>query len=189
MQLKKMKTERPYSLTRDDGMYFVTFSVVYWIDVFSRLRYKDIVVESLNYCIAQKGLKIYAWCLMTNHIHLIISAEEGYKLSDILRDFKKYTAAQLIRSIKEEPESRREWMLWLFERAAKKNTRNTHYQFWQQDNHAEELFSNQFMDQKLDYIHQNPVKEGFVSVAEHYPYSSASDYAGEKGLVNVCLIM
>ncbi|MDX2305527.1 MAG: transposase [Microscillaceae bacterium] len=184
-----MKSERPYSITCDDGLYFVTFAVVYWIDVFSRLRYKDIIVDSLNFCTAKKGLEIYAWCLMSNHIHLIIRAEEGYKLSNILRDFKKYTASQIIQSIQSEPESRREWMIWMFERAAKKNARNTHHQFWQQDNHAEELFSNQFMEQKLDYIHQNPVKEGLVALAEQYLYSSARDYTGEQGLVKVSMIM
>ncbi|MGD1839943.1 MAG: transposase [Thermonemataceae bacterium] len=126
-----MKSARPYSIQNDTSLYFVTFAVVYWIDVFSRLHYKDLVVDSLNFCASKKGLTIYAWCLMSNHIHLIISAKEGFQLSDILRDFKKYTASQIIASIQEEPESRREWMLWMFKRAGKKNARNTHHQFWQ----------------------------------------------------------
>jgi putative transposase len=82
-------------------------------------------------------------------------------------------------------ESRREWMIWLFERAAKKNSRNTTHQFWQQDNHAEELFSNTFKDQKLDYIHQNPVVEGWVDEPVHYLYSSARNYQGKSGLLEV----
>jgi len=115
-------SERAYSINNPDGIYFVTFSVVNWIDVFVRQRYKDIIVESLKYCQENKGLEIFGWCLMSSHIHLIIRAKEGYNLSDILRDFKKFTSSRLIKSISDtnEPESRREWMLWMFERAAKK---------------------------------------------------------------------
>jgi putative transposase len=183
-----MPTSKPYSINNPDGIYFVTFATVYWIDVFTRQRYKNIVVESLQYCQANKGLEIFAWCLMTNHIHLIVRAKEGYHLSDILRDFKKYTASAVIKSMQTDVESRREWVLWLFERAAKKNSLNTTHQFWQQDNHPEELLSNAFKDQKLNYIHQNPVVEGWVEAPEHYLYSSAKNYAGEKGLLDVLFL-
>ncbi len=181
---------RPYHMKNPEGMYFVTFSVVFWIDVFIRARYKEIFVESLRFCITNKGLQVHAWCLMTSHVHLIISAEEPEKtqLSDIIRDLKKYTAQQIIREIENGPESRREWLLDKFAFAAKSNSRNTSYQFWQQNNHAEELFSNNFIDQKLQYIHQNPVEDGWVEEPEHYLYSSARDYAGTQGLVPVVLI-
>jgi REP element-mobilizing transposase RayT len=188
-----MTNPKPYSLNNPDSIYFVTFATVYWIDVFTRQRYKNIIVESLQYCQAKKGLEIFAWCLMrnaaqTNHIHLIIRAKEGYNLSDILRDFKKFTASEVIKSMNTEAESRREWVIWLFERAAKKNSRNTTHQFWQQDNHAEELLTNHFKDQKLDYIHKNPVVEGWVEEPEQYIYSSAKNYAGQKGLIEVLFL-
>jgi hypothetical protein len=107
-----------------------------------------------------------------------------------LRDFKKFTSSRLIKSISDtnEPESRREWMLWMFERAAKKNSRNTNYQLWQQNNHAEELFSDKFLHQKLNYIHNNPVVEGIVEEADQYLYSSAKNYQDEKGLIEVIFI-
>jgi putative transposase len=70
-----------------------------------------IIVDSLNYCIVNKGITIYAWCLMTNHLHLVARANEGSKLSDFIRDFKKFTAKKIIEVIKEEPESRKEWLL------------------------------------------------------------------------------
>ena len=184
----KMTNPKPYSLNNPDSIYFVTFATVYWIDVFTRQRYKNIIVESLQYCQAKKGLEIFAWCLMTNHIHLIIRAKEGYNLSDILRDFKKFTASEVIKSMNTEAESRREWVIWLFERAAKKNSRNTTHQFWQQDNHAEELLTNHFKDQKLDYIHKNPVVEGWVEEPEQYIYSSAKNYAGQKGMIEVLFL-
>lgn len=164
--------------------------MVFWLDVFIRARYKEIFVESLKFCIQHKGLQVHAWCLMTSHAHLIISAKEPEKthLSAVLRDLKKYTAQQIIREIESELESRKEWLLDKFSFAAKSNSRNTTYQFWQQDNHAEELVTNKFLDQKLNYIHNNPVKDGWVEEPEHYLYSSARDYADLKGLVPVVLV-
>ncbi|GGK86597.1 transposase [Rufibacter glacialis] len=182
---------RPYHMQNPEGMYFVTFSIVFWIDVFIRARYKEIFVESLRFCIENKGLQVHAWCLMSSHAHLIISAKEPEKtnLSSILRDLKKYTAQQIIREIEESGfESRQEWLLDKFAFAAKSNSRNSQYQFWQQNNHAMELLSIKFIDQKLQYIHDNPVKEGWVEEPEHYLYSSARDYAGTQGLVPVVLI-
>ncbi len=181
---------RPYSFNNPAGIYFVTFTVVFWLDVFVRARYKALFVESLNFCIKNKGLRVHAWCLMSSHAHLIISATnpEQTNLSDIIRDFKKFTAGQIIRDIEAGPESRQEWLLDKFKFAAGKNSRNTTYQFWQQNNHAEELSSNHFQEQKLHYIHQNPVQEGWVAEAHHYLYSSARDYSGLAGLVPIVFI-
>ena len=183
-------TPRPYSFNNPAGIYFVTFSVVFWLDVFVRATYKNLFVESLNFCIKNKGLRVHAWCLMTSHVHLIISAAEPTQvnLSDILRDLKKFTASQIIQEIKTGVESRSEWLLDKFTFAASKNSRNNAYQFWQQDNHAEELLSNTFIDQKLNYIHDNPVKEGWVEEAPHYVYSSARDYSGVTGLVPISFL-
>ncbi|WP_308706270.1 hypothetical protein [Marinoscillum sp. MHG1-6] len=127
---------------------------------------------------------------MSNHIHLIISRKEHVEqLSDIVRDFKKFTSSKIIRSIEENRnESRRNWMLWLFNSAGKKNSNNSNYQFWRQDNHAEQLLSNKFMTQKLDYIHRNPVESRLVEEPEAYLYSSARDYAGQVGLLSISLI-
>ena len=183
--------QRPYQFSNPDGVYFTTFSIINWIDVFTRERYKQEIVQSLNFCQKFKGLEIFAWCLMTNHLHLVIRAKKGCKLSDIVRDFKKYTAARIIKSIQniEEPESRREWMLWMFERAARKNIRNSRYQFWQQNNHAEELYSVKFIQQKIKYIHENPVKEGITEKPWEYLYSSSRDYeANQKGLVEIIFV-
>jgi len=133
---------------------------------------------------------VHAWCLMSSHAHFIISATNPQKtnLSDIIRDFKKFTAGQIIREIEAGPESRQEWLLDKFRFAAGKNSRNTTYQFWRQNNHAEELLTNHFTDQKLAYIHQNPVQEGWVEEAHHYLYSSARDYSGLPGLVPIIFL-
>lgn len=117
-------------------------------------------------------------------MHLIIQAREGYRLSDIIRDFKKFTAKAVLKRIATEPESRREWMLNQFEYAGKKLKRISRYKFWKDDNHAIELETH-MMDARLDYIHNNPVETMIVSEPEHYLFSSAIDYSGQKGLVAV----
>jgi len=174
-----------YKINNPEGIYFITFAVLEWVDVFTRQRYRDIILESLRYCQREKTLIVYAYCIMSNHLHLILASGGKEKLSDILRDFKKYTSSQILKSIQNEPESRRNWILWIFKAAGKKNSNNKNYQFWRQDNHPEELFSNDFKEQKLNYIHQNPVREGIVEVPEQYIYSSARDYAGIKGILEI----
>ena len=123
-----------YRIWEQNGLNYVTLTVVGWIDIFSRQRYRDIVIESLRYCQKEKGLHIMGYVLMSNHLHMIVGTEK-YALSDVLRDFKKFTANQILKSIETETESRREWLLYLFKFYAKHNTDNRHYQFWQQDNH------------------------------------------------------
>ena len=106
--------------------HFITCTVINWIDVFSREQYKEIVIESLKYCIATKGLNLHAWVIMSNHLHLIVSAKGEEKLADIIRDFKKYTSKQIIRAIEESQiESRREWMIYMFKRAGLELQQNT----------------------------------------------------------------
>ncbi len=178
---------RKYKFKDQSAIYFVTFATVYWIDVFTRIQYKDIVVESLNYCIENKGLVVYAWVIMSNHVHLIIGSNDK-ELQAILRDLKKFTAKAIIAAISEnQQESRKEWMLWMMERAGKKNSNNSKYQFWQQHNQPLVLYNAIEFEQKLNYIHENPVKSGFVDNPVAYPYSSAIDYSGNKGLVKIIL--
>ena len=179
-----------YKIRNTAGIHFVTFSVVGWVDVFTREDYRQIFLKNLQYCQEHKELQLHAWCLMSNHAHLIVSAA-NMDTSSILRDFKKFTAKAIIKAIATNPqESRREWMLAIFKRAGKKNSRNTHYQFWQQDNHPKELFSEVFSQQKLNYVHNNPVEAGIVANAAHYLYSSAKDYEEGRcvGLLSVVFL-
>jgi putative transposase len=165
-----------YKFLNPDGMYFITSTVVGWIDVFTREEYRQILLDSFKYCQENKGLEIFAWVLMTNHFHMIARAKQGSKLEHILRDMKKITSRRITKAIIDNPkESRKEWMKYLFERYGKYNPNNTLYQFWQQDNHPIEIWSQDVIKQKLDYIHNNPVKNGFVSEAKDYKYSSAID--------------
>ncbi len=176
-----------YKIIDQGGMYYVSFAVVAWVDVFTRKDYRDIVLESLQHCQKEKGLVVYGWCIMSNHAHLIISANEN-NVSDVLGDFKKFTSKKIIKAIENHPgESRKEWMLKIFKEAGEKNSRNTDYQFWQQDNQPKVIYTPQFATQKLEYIHNNPVDAGIVEKAEEYIYSSARDYYYGKqcGLIKI----
>ncbi len=139
----------------------------------------------MNYCINNKGLVVYAWCLMTNHIHLVAQAREGFRISDIIRDFKKFTSKKIVELIKQPQESRREWMLYRFRFAGKFTRRVKNYKFWQDTNHAVLLDRKDIIDQKIEYIHQNPVRALIVRNPEEYLFSSAGDYCGIKGYVKV----
>ena len=176
---------RAYKFHNPEGLYFITFATVAWVDVFTRRDYKDIVVESLRFCQQEKGLLLYAWVIMSNHVHLIIRARDGFRISDIIRDLNRHTANTIIKAIQQEPESRREWLLAGMAAAAERIKRNEHFKFWRDDNHAVWLESNKFIQQKLSYVHENPVKEQLVAHAEDYVFSSAGDYAGRPGLVKV----
>ncbi|WP_412467288.1 REP-associated tyrosine transposase [Pedobacter sp. KLB.chiD] len=170
------------------GIYFLTFTIVDWVDIFTRLSYKEIIISSLKYCQEKKGLTLYAYCLMTNHIHLIASASGSIKLFEIVRDFKKFTNRAIIEEIYSGNESRKKWLLNKFEFAGRYLTRIEHYKVWQDGYHAVELVSPEFTYQKLNYIHQNPVRAGIVSEAEHYTYSSASNYCDLNGPIDVELL-
>jgi len=168
-----------------DRTYFLTMTVVNWIDVFTRKNHKIALVDSLQYCQEKKGLNIYAWCLMPSHLHLIANTEQGFMLDDVIRDFKKFTSKKIISLIKSEPESRREWMLGRFECAARANKKIREYKFWKDGNHAIEVYSPGVTWQKIDYIHQNPVEELFVASPEDYLFSSARNYAGLDHVLKV----
>lgn len=168
-------------------LYFLTLTVIDWVDIFTRPHYKHIIIDSLKYCQQQKGLELYAWCLMSNHLHLIASAKEGYNLSDVLRDLKKFTSKKIVAAMLEINESRRDWMYNRFEYAGQGDKKIKNFKFWQDGNEAKEIHSNAFLEQKLDYIHQNPVMAEIVDEPKHYRYSSARDYAGVPGLLSVIL--
>ena len=140
---------------------FITITVIDWVDVFIRLNYFKILNNSLNYCIENKGLKVHAYVYMTSHIHLIVSSETG-ELQDIIRDFKKFTSKKLIEAIKENPESRREWLLKKFKFAAKRILRGVNYKFWKDGYHPVLLDTFKKIEQRVNYIHYNPVAARLV---------------------------
>jgi len=171
-------------------LYFVTFTVIHWLDVFIRKEYKDIFLESLRYCQENKGLELCAFIIMSSHVHMIIGRNSDPSLEAIIRDIKKYTASMIIEAIREnEQESRKDWLPGFFQRAGMNNSHNTPYQFWQQHSHPIALSTNAMIDHRLDYIHNNPVTAGIVLSPEDYLYTSTLNYAGlSEKLIDVILI-
>ena len=177
-----------YQIKDQEGLYFITCQVVGWVDVFSRKRYREMILESLKYCTNHKGLIVYAYVIMTNHVHLIVRSGSG-ELSNTVRDFKRFTSNQIMKDIaSNEGESRREWMQIVFEYHAKYNRRSGERQFWTHENHAVDLTSNSMIESRLSYIHGNPVRAGWVEKPEDYLYSSAGSYVGRKGLLEIEMI-
>jgi len=180
---------RNYKFHNPEGLYFVSFAVVDWLDVFTRNEYKNIVLESLKFSQNEKGMEIIAWCIMTNHVHIIFRSINGIKPEILIGDLKRFSSKEIVKAIIENPrESRREYLLEHFSKAADKSSNVKQYQFWRHDNKPIELWSNKVIAQKINYIHQNPVVEGLVFKAEDYVYSSAIDYAGEKGYLENIVI-
>ena len=176
---------RKYKFRDQQHAYFVSFATVHWIDLFTRKVYCERIVESLKFCQQEKGLVLYAWCIMPSHVHVIM-ATKGNPMQDILRDLKSYTSRVLREDIANNAyESRREWLMWMFERAGRRNGNNKSWQLWQQHNHPIELSSNAIIDQKLEYLHYNPVTAGYVESPEHWIFSSARDYYGKIGLLDI----
>ena len=179
---------RKYKFSDQERLYFVSFATINWIDLFIRLEYSEILIDSLKYCQKEKGLEIFAWCIMPSHVHLIIGTNNK-PMQDIMRDFKSFTSRRLREEITIHPsESRREWMMWMMKRAGTKNKNNSDWQLWQQHNQPIELITNEMMDQRLEYLHLNPVKSGFFFEPWHWKYSSAIDYCGGKGLLDISFI-
>ncbi len=176
---------RNYKFHNPGGVYFVSFAVVDWLDVFTRSEYKDILLQSLEFCQREKGMEIFAWCIMTNHVHLVFRSTGDQPPEQILGDFKRFTSRNVIKAIEENPkESRKDFLLAKFKEHGKKSSNTTKHQFWRHDNKPIELWSNKVIDEKINYVHQNPVVEGVVLNPEDYKYSSAADYAGMIGILN-----
>ena len=181
---------RNYKFHNPDGVYFVSFAVVEWLDVFIRNEYKNIILESLQFCQKEKGMEIFAWCVMSNHVHLIFRSKSDQKPELLLGDFKRFTSKAIVKAIIDNPkESRKEFLLEQFLKAGSKSSNVNKYQFWRHDNKPIELWSNKVIDEKINYIHQNPVEKGLVFRAADYLYSSAANYAGEKGILDDVIVV
>ena len=173
--------------------------MVGWLDVFTRNEYKDLFLESLQFYQKNKGLEIHAWCILTNHGHLVFRSINDQKPELLIGDIKRFTSQSIVKSIQENSrdpslkgelakQSRREFLLDFFKKEAEKSSNVKHYQFSRHDNKPIELWSNKVIQQKIDYVHNNPVEEGLVYKPEDYVYSSATNYAGQKGLVDDVIV-
>lgn len=176
---------KKYKFTDNDKIYFVTFTISKWIDLFIRDEYREIMIDSIRYCQDKKDLELYGWCIMTSHVHLIVGTT-GNPLQNIMRDLKRHTSEKLHEAIIKHPgESRKEWLLEEMKNSATEQGKTVKFQLWQPESHPVILINNKMAHQKLEYIHYNPVIAGFVIKPEDWKYSSAIDYYGGKGLLEI----
>ena len=173
-----------------DACYFLTFNIVDKIDLFVRPAYKQVIADSLNHFIYTQGLHLYAWCLMSSHLHLVLRTRDGAAPAYFERDFKKLTTPSLLKTIEVEMDLRREWMFRRFEEYGMSLRRLEKYHLWQNCSSPLRIENDQprlLMD-RIAHIHENPVREGIVDQPESYLFSSARDYAGIRGLVAVKVV-
>ncbi|HVU55101.1 MAG TPA: transposase [Puia sp.] len=173
-----------------EACYFLTLNVVDRIDVFTRPAYKQVVADALNHFVDLGQITIYAWCLMTHHLHLLVRTPEGYSPAWFERDFKKYTTPEILKAIDVEMDLRKDWMVQRFEDFGKTLKRIEKLHLWQNCSSPLHIDSGQpeLLISRIDHIHENPVRERIVDLPEAYLYSSARDYIGGKGLVKVKVV-
>ena len=153
--------------------YFSTCTIVEWLCVFKEEKYFQIIVESLNYCREKKGLFLLGLVIMLNHIHLITSNRDETNLSDIMRDFKRYTSTKIAAELEEDNEK---LFLYVFRKAAERQGKKSKYKIWKDDFHPEALYSQKWFNQKMNYLHANPERKGLVIKPEDWKYSSARNW-------------
>ncbi len=177
-----------YKINKGNEAYFVTFTTVGWIKILEEDSFKQLITDNIKFYQINKGLVVHAYCIMPNHVHMIIRASDPYSVSDILRDLKKFTSRAIIRKLEDEKSEGYKGILNHFREAGGHLKRIQKFKVWQDGNRAMILYSNMFLMQKLNYIHNNPVKSGFCFLPWEYKYSSAMDYTGQAGLVEVDLL-
>ncbi len=158
-----------------DLAYFITFTTVGWIDVFTRKELADILIEKLKTAQKKHHVAIYSYVIMSSHLHLIAQKKDQSLLSEWIRDFKSTAAKDIVKAIRTETyESRKSWLDYLFKYFAKFSKQNAEYMFWQKTNKPIEVYSPDIFYQKMDYIHNNPVAANIVTDPSYYYYSSAN---------------
>lgn len=172
-----------YRWTEEHAPYFLTMTIVEWIPIFTKQKYFDVLIDSLKFCQKNKGLKIHAYVMLDNHVHVVASGE---RLADTIRDFKSFTAGKVIEVLKKD---KRAWMLKELAFYKKRHKQDSEHQVWQEGSHPQAITVDGMLSQKIDYIHCNPVKRGLVREPEHWVYSSALDYSdnysGDNGLIEI----
>jgi putative transposase len=163
-----------YKFVEKEGLYFITSTIVEWIPVFTSRTYFEIVINALQYCMANMDLNLYAYVILDNHFHLVAFAPE---FSRMIASLRKFTARKIIDQLNIDKK------VWLLNQLAfyKKTYKvESDHQIWQEGVHPELIQNPGMFLQKIDYIHKNPVKRGLVDVPEHWRYSSARNYSSNE---------
>jgi REP element-mobilizing transposase RayT len=168
-----------YKILESEPPYFITCTTVAWIPIFTRKPYFDILLSTLNFSRQNKGMKIFAYVILDNHLHLVVAGEN---LSKTIKEFKSFTAREIVRLAKEEEKG---WLLSQLKFHKLVHKAESGYQVWQEGFHPKMITSEEMLAQKIEYIHYNPVRIGIVEKPEDWLYSSARNYLGLPGLLVV----
>lgn len=171
-----------YKVTELNSPHFITCTIVGWLPVFTRARYLDIITTSLSFCRQQKELRLHAYVILDNHLHLVVSADN---LSQVIRDFKRHTAREILGVAQQENKL---WLLKQFEFFKSAHKINSQHQVWQEGFHPQAITTEDMLRQKLDYVHYNPVRLGLIDRPEDWRYSSARNYFGQDGVLEIDLV-
>jgi putative transposase len=177
-----------YKIFEGDEVYFVTFTIAEWIKVLEKDDYKDLIINTIKFYQKNKGLVVYGYCIMPNHVHMIVQAVSNFTISEILRDVKKFTARAIVKKLEDEKPAGYLNILSKFAEAGTPLKRITSYKVWQDGNHAKLIYSNKFLMEKLSYLHNNPIEYGLCSVSWEYEYSSAANYMDKYSMLEVVLL-
>jgi REP element-mobilizing transposase RayT len=159
-----------YKIHDNDAIYFLTSTTLEWLPVFTHNDHFQILIDSLAYCRTSKGLKIYAYVLLDNHFHLIAQAPD---LSAAMQSIKRHTARAIVESLKSRQHA---WLLNQIQFYKQNHKTQSAHQLWQEGFHPQRILDWDMLHQKTEYIHNNPVKRGYVDIPEHWRYSSARNY-------------
>ena len=167
-------------LKNDNSLYFLTLNVILKIPVFTNSSYMDIILENFAFYREHQHLKIFSYVIMDNHIHFIASHPDN--LSQVIQNFKSYTAKKLLHRLQSD---NRNWILELMTNLKADYKTESTYQFWQEGNHPKQIQDIEMYNQKVEYIHYNPVRRGLVSNEEDWIYSSAKNFLGLESVFQV----
>jgi len=168
-----------YKIYEPTHPHFITCTILHWIPIFTRTQTTDIIFNSLKYLQQSDNLKLYAYVILENHLHLIVSSDD---IAKSMQKFKAHTAKEILKLLQENNVKTILDQLAFYKKAHKKETT---YQLWQEGIAPKLIQGEKMMIDRIKYIHNNPVKRGYVDEANHWRYSSARDYDGVRGLLDV----
>ncbi|TLP37576.1 REP-associated tyrosine transposase [Arcobacter arenosus] len=168
-----------YKVFEETYPHFVTCTVLHWIPIFTRIESTNIIFESLKYLQKSDNLKIYSYVILENHLHMIISSDD---ISKTMKKFKSFTAKELIKLLQKSNAKTILDQLAFYKKAHKTQTT---YQVWQEGFQPKLIKDEKMMIERINYIHNNPIKRGYIEKAKHWRYSSARDYEDIEGLIEV----
>jgi REP element-mobilizing transposase RayT len=168
-----------YKTIDSKGIYFVTSTIIEWIPIFTRQPYFEVITNSLDFCRKNKELQLFAYVIMDNHFHLIVSHKN---LSQVMQDLKSFTAKEIIKLLKQH---KKEWLLNQLKYFKYRYKKESEYQLWQEGMHPKIMSNEEMLKQKIEYIHNNPIRAGLVQKPEDWVYSSASNYLVGKGIIEI----